>query len=88
MREHSRVTSVQRLKELTLHSPKLIIEPEFVVEFGAPSKEILQTANAVKADAIILGLHRSKHISTKSHLPWATAYEVVCGAGCAVLTVR
>ena len=42
----------------------------------------------IAPDAIILGLHRSTHIGTKSHMPWATAYEVVCGAGCSVLTVR
>jgi hypothetical protein len=35
-----------------------------------------------------LGLHRATHIGTASHMPWATAYEVVCGAGCSVLTVR
>lgn len=29
-----------------------------------------------------VGLHRSAHIGTASHMPWATAYEVVCGAGC------
>lgn len=88
MREQSRVASIQRLKELTLHSPKLIIEPQFVVEFGSPSEEILRTADAVRSDAIILGLHSSTHIDTKSHLPWATAYEVACGACCAVLSVR
>ena len=88
MREQSRAANIHRLKELTLHSPKLNIEPEFVVEFGSPSEEILRTADAVKSDAIILGLHSSTHIDTKSHLPWGTAYEVVCGACCAVLSVR
>jgi nucleotide-binding universal stress UspA family protein len=87
-RENARIAGLQRLEELTSQSAKLTVKPEFLVEFGSPSEKILQAANTVKADAIILGLHRSAHIDTKSHLPWATAYEVVCGAGCSVLTVR
>jgi len=88
MREKVRVTNLRRLQELTLQNPKLAVLPEFIVEFGSPSEEILKAADAFKVDAIILGLHRSTHIGTASHLPWATAYEVVCGAGCSVLTVR
>jgi nucleotide-binding universal stress UspA family protein len=88
MREKVRVASLRRLEDLTLQNPKLAITPEVIVEFGSPSEEILKAANAFKTDAIILGLHRSTHIGTASHMPWATAYEVVCGAGCSVLTVR
>jgi len=88
MREKVRETNLRRLQELTLQNPKLAVLPEFIVEFGSPSEEILKAADAFKVDAIILGLHRSIHIGTASHLPWATAYEVVCGAGCSVLTVR
>ncbi|MGA7547764.1 MAG: universal stress protein [Candidatus Sulfotelmatobacter sp.] len=88
MRENVRVASLRRLEELTSQQPKLAMKPEFTVEFGSPSEKILQTANTLKADAIILGLHRATHIGTASHMPWATAYEVVCGAGCSVLTVR
>jgi len=80
--------SLRRLEELTSQNAKLTLKPEFLVEFGSPSEKILQAANTLKADAIILGLHRSTYIDTKSHMPWATAYEVVCGAGCSVLTVR
>jgi nucleotide-binding universal stress UspA family protein len=88
LRENAHIASVRRLKELTRQNAKLALEPECLVEFGSPSEKILQTANTLKADAIILGLHRSTHVDTKSHMPWATAYEVVCGAGCSVLTVR
>jgi len=88
MREKVRVTNLRRLQELTLQNQKLAVLPELIVEFGSPSEEILKAADAFKVDAIILGLHRSTHIGTASHLPWATAYEVVCGAGCSVLTVR
>ncbi|HEX4920575.1 MAG TPA: universal stress protein, partial [Candidatus Bathyarchaeia archaeon] len=63
-------------------------KPEFCVEFGVPGEVILHTAATLNADAIIMGLHRSAHIGTASHMPWDTAYEVVRRAGCAVLTVR
>ncbi|HUI41467.1 MAG TPA: universal stress protein [Terriglobia bacterium] len=88
MRENARRASLRRLEELTSQNIELALKPEFLVEFGLPGEKILQAAATLKVDAIIMGLHRSTHIGTASHLPWATAYEVVCGAGCPVLTVR
>jgi len=86
--QHTRETTLRRLAELTSQAPKLAVEPEFLVEFGSPSEEILRVAKRLKADAIIMGLHQRVHIDTASHMPWATAYEVACGACCSVLTVR
>ncbi len=86
--ENARTANLRRLEELTSQNAPLTVKPEFLVEFGSPTEKILQAANTLKADAIILGLHGSTHIETKSHMPWATAYEVVCGACCSVLTVR
>lgn len=88
MRENARTASIRRLEELTAQNAELAVKPELMVEFGVPGENILQAAETLKADSIILGLHRSAHISTASHMPWATAYEVVCRAGCPVLTVR
>jgi len=48
-------------------------------------KSVLMTKSV---DLIILGLHRASLAGTISHMPWATAYEIVCGAECPVLTVR
>jgi nucleotide-binding universal stress UspA family protein len=82
--------SLQRLEELTLNS-SLKIRPEFVVEHcsaGPISEKILETAENLNVDLIVMGLRRSKHVEAASHAPWATAYEVVCGAGCPVVTVR
>ena len=90
MRENARMASLRRLEELTQNAT-LEVRPEFVVEFcsaNSVSEKILQTAEELRVDVIIMGLHRSGHIGTASHMPWATAYEVVCGAGCPVLTVR
>ncbi len=88
MRENARMASLRRLDELTSRNTELTVKPQFLVEFGPPGERILQVADSLKADAIVMGLHRSTHIATATHLPWATAYEVVCGAGCPVLTVR
>lgn len=87
LRENARMTSLRRLEELVLDDA-LAIKPEFLVEFGLPREKILQVAETLRVDLIIMGLHRSTHIGTASHMPWDTAYEVVCGAGCPVLTVR
>jgi nucleotide-binding universal stress UspA family protein len=88
MREHARMASLRRLQELVPLNTALAVKPEFLVEFGSPSEKILQAAEAFQVDAIIMGLHRSAHIGMASHTLWATAYEVVCGASCPVLTVR
>jgi nucleotide-binding universal stress UspA family protein len=88
MRENARVSNLRRLEELTRQNLKLAVEPECVVEFGEPAEKILQVAEKVKSDAIILALHRSTRLGAVCHMPWATAYEVVCGACCSVLTVR
>jgi nucleotide-binding universal stress UspA family protein len=88
MQTKGRANSLQRLKDLVTQNSKLTVAPEFVVELGMASNKILEVANTLKSDAIILGLHRKSRIGAVSHLPWATAYEVVCGACCSVLTVR
>jgi nucleotide-binding universal stress UspA family protein len=89
-RENARRAGLQRLEELTRHT-SLEVKPEFLVEDGmasTASERILEVAVKLRVDAIIMGLRRSTHVGTASHLPWATAYEVVCGAGCPVLTVK
>ncbi len=90
MREAARRTALSRLAALTRNGA-LDVEPEFIVEAGTAtpvSEQILDTAERVKAEVIIMGLHHSKYVETVSHMPWATAYDVVCGAACPVLTVR
>lgn len=88
MRENARMASMRRLEQLPMYDEELALELEFLVEFGFPTEKILQVASDLKVDFIIMGLHRSTHIGTASHMPWTTAYEVICGAGCPVLTVR
>ena len=88
VREKLRLASLQRLEELVRQMPPLKLKAEFLVEFGPPTETILQVAEHLQTDAIVLGLKRAAHIGTSSHMPWASAYEIVSGACCAVLTVR
>ncbi len=88
MRENARMTCVRRLEQLVPRDEEAAIETEFVVQFGIPSEKILQVALDKRVELIILGLHRASLAGTISHRPWATAFEIVCGAGCPVLTVR
>ena len=88
MRENARQACVRRLEQLMPREEETPIESAFVVQFGIPSEKILQVALDKGVDLIILGLRRASLAGTISHMPWATAYQVVCGAGCPVLTVR
>ena len=88
MQEDARWTALKRLEKLIDENAPLRVPPEIVVKFGMPGKMILHTAQTLGADLIVMGLHRSGYIHTASHLPWDTAYHVVCGATCPVLTVR
>lgn len=88
MRENARWTDLKRLKEITVQNPPLTVPPEFLVKFGIPNEMILQVAHALAADLIIMGLNRSGHIDSVSHMLRTTAYHVVCGAVCPVLTVK
>jgi nucleotide-binding universal stress UspA family protein len=61
--------------------------PECLVRFEFPAEGILNLAETRHADLIVMGVHRRAPVAS-AHLPWATAYQVVCHATCPVLTVR
>jgi nucleotide-binding universal stress UspA family protein len=88
LRENVQMTCVRRLQQLMPGNGETPIDTAFVVRFGIPSEKILQVALEKKVDLIVLGLRRASLAGAISHVPWATAYEIVCGAGCPVLTVR
>jgi len=67
----------------------LDLRAELYVEFesGAPvSEKILETAEKLEADLILMGLHESAYTGVISHLDLATTYDVVCHARSPVLT--
>ena len=69
----------------------LDVKPECRVESESNepiSERILETAERLQADLIIMGLHPSAQVGVISHLNWTTAYDVVCHAASPVLTVN
>ena len=87
MRAKAEPAARSRMQQLVanLH---LGVEPLSMARWGAPAEGILHAAEDLNAEAIIMGLTYRSHIGTISHLPWSTAYDVVCQALCPVLTVR
>jgi nucleotide-binding universal stress UspA family protein len=88
MRDEARMASQRQFEELNLQNIRMAIQPEFMVKYGIPGEQILLASHTLKADLIVLGLHRHAHIDAASHMPWDLAYKVVCDAHCPVLTIR
>ena len=63
---------------------------EHMVQFQLTAEGILEVAREREADLIVLGVLESAAVSAKlvTHLPWTTVHEIVCQAGCPVLTVK
>jgi nucleotide-binding universal stress UspA family protein len=59
-----------------------------VLKYGLPSANILEVAQQMRADLIVLGARHPEPAKINSHLPWATAARVIAEAECPVLTVR
>jgi hypothetical protein len=60
--------------------------PNFLVRFGDPAEEIVQTAGESHASLMALGLRLAEKLS--GHLPSPVAYRIVCQALFPVLTLR
>lgn len=86
-RQKAENEALSHLKNLLDHTSRGV-EVEFVVKFGEPAEEILKVATAIHADAITMGLHRTRHAQAVTHFRSTIAYEVVSRANCAVLTAR
>jgi nucleotide-binding universal stress UspA family protein len=87
--ENSRMRTLERLSQLA-DNTALDLRPELYVESESEkpvSEKILETAEKLGADLIIMGLHHSACAGVISHLDLATTYEVACDANSPVLTV-
>lgn len=84
--EEVRAVSRERLAELIAQAPH--IEYELTVKCGLPVDSILGEASISSAGLIVLGLQRKSLLFPPGHLPSTTAFGVVTGAKCPVLTVR
>jgi nucleotide-binding universal stress UspA family protein len=87
MRKEAQLEACDRLQQLT-SGVTMELPPLSIAEYGDAAEGILRNAERLRTEVIVMGLHRKNHIETVSHLPWSTAYKVVCGAVCPVLTVR
>ena len=88
--EDPRMRTLERLSQLA-DNAGLDLRPELYVEFEtgrSVSKKILETADKLHADLIIMGLHDSAYAGVISHLDLATTYDVVCQVSSPVLTVN
>ncbi|MGD0468720.1 MAG: universal stress protein [Terriglobales bacterium] len=87
--EDARMGTLQRLAELA-EDTGLDTRPQLYAEFKSRpvSEKILETADKLRADLIIMGLHDSAYTGIISHLDLATTYDVVCQASSPVLTVN
>ena len=87
-REVIKAETIERLKELLPKDASLWCNPEFDVRFEFPAEAIVTAARRHMADVIVMGVRHNGHPRAVSHLPWATATEVVAKAPCPILTVR
>jgi nucleotide-binding universal stress UspA family protein len=79
----------ERLLALIPPETKLRCAPKAYVEFGAVPEKILGLGEELAVDLIVLGVKRTPRlVGAPTHLATATAYQVVTGAICPVLTVR
>jgi nucleotide-binding universal stress UspA family protein len=78
-----------RLDAMIPEGAEFTCKPKTLVECGMPAQKILETAEELGTDLIVLGVKRKPvHFEWSAHLPVATAYKVVSSANCPVLTVR
>jgi nucleotide-binding universal stress UspA family protein len=80
--------SVERLHALLPADANLACDPEYLVERNFVPEGILNVAASRKADLIVMGVNAASAARLSSHFPWNVAHEVICRAGCPVLTVR
>ncbi|MBZ5659275.1 MAG: universal stress protein [Acidobacteriia bacterium] len=78
-----------RIHALIPPDAKLWCEPKVFLESGDPPQVVLEMAEELAVDLIVLGTkHVSRFAGTRTHLGMATAYKIVRQAICPVLSVR
>lgn len=79
---------MERLRNLAPRGESLWCEPKAFVESGQPAEVILQQAEEMEVDLIVLGTKTRRTVTPGKPLPMATAYKVVSQAICPVLTIH
>lgn len=86
---YEEVALVNRLKALVPAEANLWCEPKAYVECGEAADRILEEAEEMAVDLIVLGIRPVSTLAgTRTHLGTATAYKIVSHAICPVLSVR
>jgi len=87
--KYEEVSLLASLRALVPQDAKLWCEPKAIVESGDAGDRILDQAEELGVDLIVLGIRPvSTFAGTRTHLGTATAYKVVSRAICPVLSVR
>jgi nucleotide-binding universal stress UspA family protein len=87
--DYEEVSLMARLKALVPPEAKLWCEPKAFVESGEAGDRILEQAEELGIDLIVLGIRPVSTLAgTRTHLGTATAYKVMSRAICPVLSVR
>lgn len=86
--DRSRVVSglEERMSDMVAATRQRPSQLHFQVEFGEVAEMVIQTASRVGADLIAFGLKAPD--TYVDRLPWMHAYQIVCEAGCPVLSLR
>ena len=74
----------EKLKDLIPAEASNGREPDCLVKIGEPAEIILQTADEIPTDMVVLGVHATGALP--GHSLGTTVYKVVCEATCPVLT--
>jgi nucleotide-binding universal stress UspA family protein len=81
--------TLRKLRKLVNGEAENWCEPKCVVERGDAAQKILETATAIGADLIVLGVRGTRgHVVASTHILPSIAHTVVTNAQCPVLTVR
>jgi nucleotide-binding universal stress UspA family protein len=87
--DYEEAALMARLKALVPPEAKLRCEPKAFVDSGDAADRILEQAEELGVDLIVLGIRPVSTLAgTRTHLGTATAYKVVSRAICPVLSVR
>jgi nucleotide-binding universal stress UspA family protein len=84
--EHLQQVHIQRMKHSMAANHAAEFPADFRVRFGPAAQEILAAARDLPAHLIVMGAKPTG--GWAGHTPLSTAYNVVAGAACPVLTVR
>ena len=87
--ENLKKDALKKLQDL-VPSDDLKCKVKHLFELQFAAEGIIQAAREHNVDLIVMGIRGSGASGPRlaAHMPWATAYEVVCMVRCPVLTIR